>query len=129
MATFDIHSDRINVVLGKLMQSRTHLWEAAKLWLILSHGNIDVESGFSTNEQILDHNMKETSLVAQCCHTMYCLRRYSNERVALKVDINKKLLSYVRGAHAEYSRALKDNKKTQMAGEKQKQEQRRLIRS
>ena len=51
----------MDVILGKLMQSQIHLWEAAKLFLILSH----VESGFLTNEQISDDNMKETSLVAQ----------------------------------------------------------------
>ena len=63
LATFNIHSDGIDMVLGKLMQSRTHLWEAVKF---LSHGNSHVESGFLTNEQILDHNMKETLLVTQC---------------------------------------------------------------
>ena len=57
------YSDGIDMVLGKLMQSRTHLWEAVKF---LSHGNSHVESGFLTNEQILDHNMKETLLVTQC---------------------------------------------------------------
>ena len=52
MATFDIHSDGINAVLGKLMQYRTRLWQHIKLWLMISHGNAEVESGFSTNEQI-----------------------------------------------------------------------------
>ena len=65
LPTFDIHSDRIDVILGKLMQSGAHLLEAVNLCLILSHGNAHVGSGFLTNEQILDHNMKETSLVAQ----------------------------------------------------------------
>ena len=65
LATFDIHSDRIDVVLGKLMQSRTHLSEAVKLCLINSQGNAHVESGFLTNEQILDRNKKVTSTVVQ----------------------------------------------------------------
>ena len=69
LATFDIHSDRIDVVLGKLMQSRTHLSEAVKLCLIYSQGNGHVESGFSTNEQILDRNKKVTSTVVQ--HIVY----------------------------------------------------------
>ena len=74
--------------------------------LILSH----VESGFSTNEQILDHNMKK--LVAQ--H----IEGIQSKRGVLKVDIHKQLLSCVQGAHTEYSYALEENKKMQMAGEK-----------
>ena len=35
----------------------------------------------------------------------------------------------MQGAHAEYSHGLEENKKTQTAGEKRKQEQRRLITS
>ena len=110
------------MVLDKLMQSRTHLWEAVKFCLILSHGNVHVESGFSTIEQILDYNMKEASLVAQS--DVY--EGIKSKGGVLKVDINKKLLSYVQGAHAEYSHALEENKKMETAGEKRKQERRRL---
>ena len=49
-----------------------------------------------------------------------------SKRGVLKVDIHKQLLSCVRGAHTEYSYALEENKKMQMAGEKWKQERRRL---
>ena len=66
--------------------------------------------------------MKETSLVAQ---GIVC-EGVQSEGGVLKVDINKKLLLYVQRAHAEYSHALEENKKTQTAGEKQKQEQCRL---
>ena len=104
----------MDVILGKLMQSQIHLWEAAKLFLILSH----VESGFLTNEQISDDNMKETSLVAQ----RIAYKGIQSEGGVLKVDINKKFLSYVQGAHAEYSHVLEGNKKTQTAGKKRKQE-------
>ena len=90
--------------------------------LVLSHGNAHVESGFSTNEQILDYNMKETSLVAQ--RTVY--EGIQNEGDVLYVDINRKLLLYVRGVHAECSHALEENKKMQTAGEKGKQERSRL---
>ena len=96
------------------MQSQTHLWEAVKLCLFHSYGNAHVESGFSTNEQILDHNMKETSLVVQ---------GVQSEGGVLKVEINKKLLLYVQRAHAEYSHALEENRKMQTAGKKRKLEQ------
>lgn len=62
--------------------------------------------------------MKETSYVAQ---HIFCKGIQSKGDV-LKVDINTKLLSYVWGAHAEYSHALEENKKTKIAGKKQKQE-------
>ena len=91
LATFNIHRDRIDVDLGKLMQSQTHLWKAVKFLLIFSHGNACIESGFVTNEEILDHKMKETLLVTQ--HIVYSGIQSSDG--VLKVDINKKLLSYV----------------------------------
>ena len=104
------------------MQSPTHLWETVKFCPILSHGNAHVEFGFLTNEQILDHNMKETSLVAQ--HIVY--KGIQSEEGILKVDINKRLLSYVQGNHAEHSNALEENKKMQKAGKRLNQEQCRL---
>ena len=66
--------------------------------------------------------MKETSFIAQ---HIFCKGIQSKVDV-LKVDINKKLLSYVWGAHAEYSHALEENKKAKIAGKKQKQESRML---
>ena len=87
--------------------------------LFLSYGNAHVESAFSTHKQILDHNMKETSLVAQ---GIVC-EGVQSEGGVLKVDINKKLLLYVQRAHAEYSHALEENRKMQTAGKKRKLEQ------
>ena len=94
------------------MQSRTHLWEAVKLCLILSHGNANVDSEFLTNEQILDHK-QDTSLVTQ-----FIVYEGIQSVGVLKVDINKKLLPYVQGAHVEYSQALGENNKMESAGEK-----------
>ena len=120
--TYIVIEDRMDVILGKLMQSQIHLWEAVKLFLIFSHVNAHVESGFLTNEQISDDNMKETSLAAQ----RIAYEGIQSEGGVLKEDINKKFLSYVQGAHAEYSHVLEGNKKTQTAGEKRKQERHRL---
>ena len=50
LTTYVKQSDGIDVVSGKLMQSRIYVWEAVKLNLILSHGNGCFESGFLTNE-------------------------------------------------------------------------------
>ena len=119
LATSDIRSDRIDVHYNKLIWGWfRQLWEVVKLSLILSHRSTPVESGFSTNEQILEQNMKEVSLVGQ--RIFY--EGIANEGGVLKVDINRKLLYYTRGARAEYIHALKENKKLQTACEKHKQE-------
>ena len=62
--------------------------------------------------------MKEVSLVGQ--RVFY--EGITNEGGVLKVDINRKLLYYARRARAEYTHALKENKKLQTAREKHKQE-------
>ena len=48
-----------------LDNTSTVLIAVVKLCLILSHGNACVESGFSINEQILQENMKELTIIAQ----------------------------------------------------------------
>ena len=58
--------------------------------------------------------MKETSLLAQCI----VYKGIQSARGVLNVDVNKKLKSFVWGAHAEYSDGLEENQKTQTAGEK-----------
>ena len=40
------------------------LWEIFKVVLILSHGQADVERGFSINKDILKCNMKEKTIIA-----------------------------------------------------------------
>ena len=40
--------------------------EIVKLFIILSHGKARAEFDFSINELLLDVNMKDQSLVAQC---------------------------------------------------------------
>ena len=52
-------------IFGQLKLCMPELKDVLKLCLILSHGNARVESAFSINEQILQVNMKETSMVAQ----------------------------------------------------------------
>ena len=56
---FDIIEDRLDdFYMRSLNQLQIHLCEAAKLCLILSHGNARVESGFSINSKIIKNNLK-----------------------------------------------------------------------
>ena len=85
--TYIVIEDRMDVILGKLLQGQIHLWEAVKLFLILSDVNSHVESGFLTDQQISDDNMKETSFVAQ----RITYEGIQSEGGVLKVDIYKKI--------------------------------------
>ena len=64
---FSVESTRLddffNHTIGK-KPSMDKLWGVVKIILILSHGQADVERGFSTNKETLMDNMKEKSLVS-----------------------------------------------------------------
>ena len=47
-----------------MSQGCTNLWKVVKQLCILSHGNAAPESGFSINEDLLEENLRETSLVS-----------------------------------------------------------------
>ena len=62
---FDVVEDHIDEVYMSLMEHSKYLGQMVKIVLILLHGNARIESGFLINEQVLETNMKENSLVAQ----------------------------------------------------------------
>ena len=63
---FDIIEDWLNDFYMKFLnQSYIHLCEVVKLCLILSRGNARVESSFSINSDIIEKNLKKSSLVSQ----------------------------------------------------------------
>ena len=64
---FNCYKDRLHDFLVPLMMTRRFdcLFEVTKIVLILSHGNTQVESGFSINNNILVENLHESSIVAQ----------------------------------------------------------------
>ena len=97
-----------------LANTSTDLIAVVKLCLVLSHGNARVESGFSINEQILQENMKELTIIAQ---------RHVYEGIIAgggisKVDINSSMMSYVKKSHSVYMLELEKNKKHQTEVEK-----------
>ena len=82
------------------------LKEVVKVYLILSHGNAIVVSGFSINQLILDVNMKKQSLVTQ--RIVY--EEVTNEGGPIKANINSNMIKSVRLASNRYKFALEESK-------------------
>ena len=57
-------NERLDMFYMSHLSRHVELRELMKLAIILSHGNVCVESGFSANEEMLVENMSEGSLVA-----------------------------------------------------------------
>ena len=53
------------MVLYKHMQSYDKLWPVSSKVIMMSHGQAQVERGFSTNEKISEVNQSEESLIAR----------------------------------------------------------------
>ena len=83
------------------------LWHVMKLILVLSHGNAAVESGFSINEEMLVENLHEDSLVGQ--RIVFDAIQNAGDDV-MSVNIDKRLLQFVRSARARWEEALKAKK-------------------
>ena len=126
MEDFDIVEKRVDefymeYIFGQLKLCMPELKDVLKLCLILSHGNARVESGFSINEQILQVNMKETSMVAQ--RIVY--EGLAEGGCPEHADINNVMLKSVSQAHGKYMLELKENQSKQTAGEKKRGERKR----
>lgn len=78
-----------------------------KTTLILSHGNANVERGFSVIKQCLVENMEEETLVAHrlIYDTLNSLGGLEN------LFITRSLITSVRDAHSRYVKTLKDKNK------------------
>lgn len=77
-----------------------------KISLILSHGNANLERGFSVNSECLNPNLQEKSLVAR--RSIY--DSVSSIGGIQKLDITKSLQNSVRLARSRYSTALENMK-------------------
>jgi len=88
--------------------------EVFKLLLTLSHGQAAVERGFSVNKEVEVENMKHETVVAQrlICDYVRSVGGIQN------VDINKQLLTSVKGARQKYEVYLeKDRHQAKTAAE------------
>ena len=65
---FDMYKSRLDDFMVSILSDKEDLavlYEVIQMVLILSHGNAQVESGFSINGDILSENLQEESVVAQ----------------------------------------------------------------
>ena len=85
------------------------LKKIVKLVLILSHGNAEVERGFSVNKVCLQDNMTESTLIGfrTVCDTVQKMGGID------KVPITKSLLHSVKNASARYKESLGERKKAE----------------
>lgn len=83
------------------------LFSIIKMVLCLSHGNADVESGFSVNKYMLVENQMESSLIAR--RQVY--DAILNKNGATSVEITKKMKLYCKNAHFRYTQAIEESKK------------------
>ena len=91
------------------------MWKVCKVIIILSHGQSDIEKGFSINKEMLVDNMKQSSLVSQ----RLIFDHMSAEKTELAdFTITKDLLNSCRGASGKYKRALDENKKEKVQSER-----------
>ena len=96
------------------------LWSVVKCVLVLSHGNANVESGFSVNGEMLMENLHEQSLVAQ--RQVYDAVLAAGGVTAVEVD--KSLLQFVRSSHSRYLECLR-KKRLSTHDEEQKASERK----
>lgn len=75
--------------------------------MILSHGQADVERGFSINKECLITNLKEESLIGQR-HVYSAIQKEGGVK---NIIINKELIIAVRNSHSYYEEALKEEQK------------------
>jgi hypothetical protein len=107
--TFMVATTRLDEFYFKHLDNRpeyAEIWHVIKLILVLSHGNVAVESGLSVNSDMLVENLHEPSLIAQ----RMVFDSISNAGGVMEVAIDKRMLQYVRCARSRYDEAMKASK-------------------
>ena len=96
-----------------------NLWIIMKLLMCLSHGQADVERGFSVNKEVEVENQKERTLVAR----RIIVDHIRTAGGVMNVGITKEMLSHAKQARQRYRTFLEEEKKKRMnelKGEKRK---------
>lgn len=110
LKTFSRKSQRVDNFWTNLLKECTDIENIArivKLVMILSHGNANLERGFSVNLESLQPNMKEESLVARRCVYDSIVQSGGIE----KFVVTKKLIHSVRNAYSRFKEAVELRKK------------------
>ena len=115
--SFNMDSGRLDVFFGGYLHHNdkfSNMWKVCKVILTLSHGQADVERGFSINKEMLVDNMRQTSLINQ--RLIFDHLSVENTELA-DFTISKDLLNSCKCASGKYKRSLEENKKEKVQSE------------
>ena len=124
--SFDPVSQRLDTFYFELLNDKepfSNLWKVVKMVLILSHGQADVERGFSVNKDIVSYNMDPETL---CSYRKVYDAITQMKCEVHKVVITKEMLQSCKFSHQRYQaygQEQKQKKNAQEAEEKKKQVQ------
>lgn len=97
-------TDRLDIFLGEHLEDLPELKKVVNVILILSHGNAEVERGFSVNKEVTVENLHEESLVARRLICQYV----SEENGAESVKISEEMIRSGSKAWHKYKEALEE---------------------
>ena len=94
-----------------------NLWKVSKIIFTLSHGQANIERGFSVNKELLIENMKQKSLVSQ---RIVCdqLSDYTNQLHEYKIE--KKLFLSCKSVRMRYENHLREESDKKEESQKSK---------
>ncbi|KAL7388776.1 hypothetical protein ABVT39_020436 [Epinephelus coioides] len=107
---FDPRTDTVDTQLHETMGTSKAFskgWHVVKMLLVLSHGQANVERGFSINKELIVENQKEASLVAQ----RLIIGHIRSVGGVTNVQLTKELLISVSGARQGYHSYLDEQKR------------------
>lgn len=90
------------------------LWMVIKMALVLSHGQSEIERGFSVNKDILSDNMQESTIIAYR-HVYDGIRKLSCK--AHDLPITKEMMASCRHSYSRYKVQMEDLNKKKKAEE------------
>ncbi|TKS67776.1 hypothetical protein D9C73_000900 [Collichthys lucidus] len=114
---------RVDVFLHqKLSQSYPDLWAFCKKLLLLSHGQAEVERGFSTNKEVEICNLSEEGMTA---HRLICdhVRVYGGD--VTRVPLTKEMITYCATARTRYRTYLEEERNKK--GEDDQRKKRKMM--
>ena len=122
---YDMDKNRLGSFLSGYMKGVAkfaNLWKVCKVIFTVSHGQADIERGFSVNKELLIENMKQKSLVSQ---RIVCdqLSDYTNQLHKYKIE--KKLFLSCKSARMRYENHLR--KESDKKEETQKSKKRKAL--
>lgn len=132
LSSFDGQNDRLDNFWMKFLKTNSavdtsSIKRVLILSLLISHGNANLERGFSVNKEVLIDNMGEETIVAQ--RVVYDFIQAMGGDIS-KINITKSMLNYVRCSRDRYHETLKrkrEAKESEDENEKKRRRSKELI--